>query len=73
MQQLHTHVILPGTASLGLVDREPVYNNASKGHDRFFREIATQHFERAFDELVGSEWRQHRQPDLEHKTPELEP
>ena len=71
MQQLHTHVILPGTAPLGMVDRQAVYNNASKGHDRLFREIATQHFERALDELVGSEWRQYRQPDRE--TPELEP
>jgi hypothetical protein len=43
---------LPGTAPL-LADRQAVYNNKEKGHDRLFREIATEHFSRALDEIVG--------------------
>jgi hypothetical protein len=65
MQQLHTHVILPGTAPLGLTDRGSIYNNASKGHDILFREIATQHFEHALDETIGTDWRQYRTPERE--------
>ena len=73
LQQLHTHVILPGTASEGMTDRSPVYNNVSKKHDVLFRNIATQHFERALDEIVGPEWRKQRElePDLSGK--EIEP
>jgi hypothetical protein len=59
-QHLHTHVILPGTAPL-LADRQAVYNNKEKGHDRLFREIATEHFTRALDEIVGPEWRRLRE------------
>lgn len=63
VQHLHTHVILPGTAPLGLGERTPVYNNADRGHDRLFREIATRHFEAALDLHLGPEWRQHREPE----------
>jgi len=63
LSQLHTHVILPGTVPT-MGGREPFYNNANKGHDRLFREIASQHFETALDTLVGPEWRRLR-PDPE--------
>lgn len=63
MEQLHTHVILPGTAPT-VSERMPVYNN--KGHDVLFRDIATQHFSAALDEIVGPEWRQLREgPEIE--------
>ena len=54
-EHLHTHVILPGTAP-STADRLPVYNNATKGHDRLFREIAAQHFADMLDER-GIDWR----------------
>ncbi len=63
---LHTHVILPGTAP-STADRLPVYNNATKGHDRLFREIASQHFADMLDER-GIEWRPLREepkPDVQ--------
>jgi hypothetical protein len=65
-QHLHTHIILPGTAPL-LADRQAVYNNKEKGHDRLFREIATEHFTRALDEIVGPEWRRKREEEPEVK------
>ncbi len=55
-QQLHTHVVLAGTAPLDGVDRAAVYNNKTRGHDALFREIASRHFEAALDEIVGPEW-----------------
>jgi hypothetical protein len=58
LQHLHTHVILPGTAPADGA-RTPVYNNASKGHDRLFREIASQHFADILDER-GIDWRRLR-------------
>ncbi|MCC6565492.1 MAG: hypothetical protein IT298_07000 [Chloroflexi bacterium] len=57
---LHTHVILPGTAP-STADRLPVYNNATRGHDRLFREIATRHFADALDVRIGPEWRRLRE------------
>ncbi len=36
LQQLHTHVVLPGTAPLAGTDRQAVYNNKEKGHDALF-------------------------------------
>ena len=56
LEQLHTHIILPGTAP-SVVDRIPVYNNASKGHDALFRELASQNFEAALDQTLGRNWR----------------
>lgn len=63
VQQLHTHVILPGTAPT-VEGSSPFYNNKEKGHDRLFREIAAQHFESALDEIVGERWRELR-PEAE--------
>ncbi|MBK8139231.1 MAG: hypothetical protein IPK52_26005 [Chloroflexi bacterium] len=57
---LHTHVILPGTVP-STADRLPVYNNATKGHDRLFREIASRHFAEALDLRIGQEWRRLRE------------
>jgi len=63
-EHLHTHVILPGTAP-STADRLPVYNNATKGHDRLFREIAAQHFQELLDER-DIDWRKLRQdPEVE--------
>jgi hypothetical protein len=60
MQQLHTHVVLPGTTP-SIAERLPVYNNKSEGHDKLFREIATQHLSDILDETVGLHWQQERQ------------
>lgn len=68
MQQLHTHIILPGTAPLAGSDRAAVYNNKEKGHDALFREIASRHFSEALDRLVGPEW-QHLREDPESSEP----
>lgn len=65
MQQLHTHVVLPGTAPLDGTDRAAVYNNKERGHDMLFREIANRHFSEALDDLVGLEWRKLRDDELE--------
>lgn len=59
-EHLHTHVILPGTAP-STADRLPVYNNATKGHDRLFREIASRHFAEALDQRIGMDWRRLRE------------
>jgi len=53
--QLHTHVVLPGTAP-STADRIPVYNNTTTGHDRLFREIAERNFADLLDER-GIDWR----------------
>lgn len=66
-EHLHTHIVLPGTAP-STADRLPVYNNATKGHDRLFREVAAQHFADMLDER-GIDWRPLREepkPDIEH-------
>lgn len=65
MQQLHTHVVLPGTAPLPGVDRAPVYNNTERGDDALFREIATHHFSEALNRIVGPEWRHLREEEPE--------
>ena len=65
-EHMHTHVILPGTVP-STAERLPVYNNATKGHDRLFREIASQHFADMLDER-GIDWRPLREepkPDLQ--------
>ena len=63
LQQLHTHVILPGTAP-SVAERLPVYNNKEYGHDALFRQVATQHFEMLLDDIVGPEWRRQTDVDL---------
>lgn len=74
MQQLHTHVVLPGTAPLPGSDRGAVYNNKEKGHDALFREIASRHFSEFLDRIVGSEWQRLREeePEIEHEKPALD-
>lgn len=68
---LHTHVILPGTAP-STADRLPVYNNATKAHDRLFREIAAQHFADMLDER-GIDWRPLREePEVERDEIDLD-
>ncbi|MCB9451492.1 MAG: hypothetical protein H6672_08630 [Anaerolineaceae bacterium] len=71
LQQLHTHVVLPGTAPLPGVDRAPVYNNKERGHDALFRDIASRHFGAALDRIVGPEWQRLREeaPEIETPTP----
>ena len=59
LQQLHTHVVLPGTTST-IEGRQAVYNNKEKGHEKLFHEIAAQHFETALDSIVGPDWRRLR-------------
>ncbi|MBZ0276216.1 MAG: hypothetical protein K8I60_08735 [Anaerolineae bacterium] len=65
LQQLHTHVVLPGTAPLPGVDRAPVYNNKERGHDALFRDIASRHFSEALDRIVGPEWQRLREEEPE--------
>ncbi len=60
MQQLHTHVVLPGTAPLAGEDRKAFYNNKERGHDSLFRKIASRHFSDALDRIVGPEWQLRR-------------
>jgi hypothetical protein len=71
MQQLHTHVILPGMAPLQGVDMAPVYNNKERGDDALFREIAGRHFSDALDKIVGPEWRYMREQEQE-RTPDTD-
>jgi hypothetical protein len=63
LQQIHTHVVLPGTAPLPGVDRAPVYNNTERGDDALFREVATHHFSAALDRIVGPEWQRLREEE----------
>jgi len=74
MQQLHTHVVLPGTAPLPGSDREAVYNNKERGHDVLFREIASCHFSEALDRIVGPDWQRLRveEVDLEPEQPDID-
>lgn len=65
MQQLHTHVVLPGTAPLDGVDRTAVYNNKERGHDVLFREVASRHFSDALDRIVGPDWQRLREVEPE--------
>jgi hypothetical protein len=65
MQQLHTHVVLPGTAPLPGSDRAAVYNNKEKGHDVLFREIASRYFSEALDRVVDPDWQRLREEEVE--------
>ena len=72
VQQLHTHVFLPGTAPT-LEGRQAVYNNKDKGHEKLFHEVAAQHFEAALDSLGGLDWRLLRkEPELVPATPDVD-
>lgn len=59
-QQLHTHIVLPGTVGT-LAERQPVYNNKERGHDALFREVATQHLSEMLDTHIGTDWRRTRE------------
>src|SRR5450432_3439960 len=66
-QQLHTHVVLPGTTET-LEGREPFYNNKKEGHVMLFNQIADKQFELALDKTIGLDWRTLRpepEPELE--------
>ncbi|MDX1994629.1 MAG: hypothetical protein SF029_19760 [bacterium] len=67
-QQLHTHVILPGTVP-SIAERLPVYNNKERGHDALFRDIASRHFASQLDEIVGPQWRRMREVEVEPDLP----
>jgi len=62
LQQLHTHVVLPGTAP-SVAERLPVYNNKERGHDALFRQVASRHFAEMLDDVVGTEWRREREEE----------
>jgi hypothetical protein len=64
LPHLHSHIVLPGTAPT-IADRLPVYNNKTRGHDRLFREIATEHFSALLDQHIGLDWRHRREMDDE--------
>jgi len=66
LQQLHTHVVLPGTAP-SVAERLPVYNNKERGHDALFRQVASRHFAEMLDDVVGPEWRHEREEEPEVK------
>jgi hypothetical protein len=69
-QQLHTHVILPGTAPT-VAGWEPVYNQKRQGHERLFNAIAREEFEAALDRTIGREWRRLRQePEVAQDIPQ---
>jgi len=70
LQQLHTHVILPGTAP-SIAERLPVYNNKEREHDVLFRQVASRHFTKMLDDVVGPEWRRKREEEHEVK-PEVD-
>jgi hypothetical protein len=65
LQQLHTHVILPGLAPT-VEGWEPIYNHKKKGHEQLFNAIAIEEFGNALDQAIGLEWRQMlEEPELE--------
>lgn len=68
-QQLHTHVVLPGTAET-FFGTEPFYNN--KRQVNTFNEIATQQFEQLLDREIGRDWRNMREPVLDRPEPPMD-
>jgi hypothetical protein len=72
LQQLHTHVFLPGTAPT-IAGRTPFYNNKDKEHERLIHEVATQHFDTALDNILGREWRDRiQQQEISPELPETD-
>ena len=63
-QQLHTHVVLPGTVPVVEGGREPFYNRSRKGHIDQLRQIVNTKFEMELDKSIGPDWRQWRPPDV---------
>lgn len=60
LQQLHTHVILPGLAPT-VGGWEPIYNHKRQGHDKLFNQVARDEFKAALDRTLGREWRRLRE------------
>ncbi len=72
-QQLHTHIVLPATVPTIEGAREPFYNRSNKGHFQMLRNISTEKFSTALDELVGPQWRELRlEPEVTETLPQLE-
>ena len=69
-QQLHTHVVLPGTVET-LLGREAFFNNKKEGHVALFNRIADAQFALALDQAIGPEWRALRPELQEVKAPSL--
>ncbi len=67
-QQLHTHVVLPGTVET-LLGREPFFNNKKEGHVDLFNRIADAQFALALDQAIGPDWRALRPELQEVKAP----
>lgn len=63
IQQLHTHVILPGTVPLPDGTRRPFYNRTSKGHFDLLRSLSIEQLTILLDKQIGSTWRQLRPED----------
>lgn len=61
LQQLHTHIILPGTVPNAEGGHEPFFNRSNKGHVQLLRDISTLQFEAALDQHIGTDWRKLRQ------------
>jgi hypothetical protein len=58
LQDLHTHVVLPGTVVNPFGDnRTDFFNNVSKGDDVILREVMTAQLEQILDQSIGLEWR----------------
>jgi hypothetical protein len=69
-QQLHTHVVLPGTVET-LLGREAFFNNKKEGHVELFNRIADAQFAHALDSTIGPDWRALRPELQEVKSPTL--
>jgi hypothetical protein len=59
-QNLHTHIILPGTARLSDGARKPFYNRSEKGHVDLLHRLSTETMEKMLDWYVGPTWRERR-------------
>ena len=66
LHQVHTHIVLPGTASTLDGSQLPFYNRSQKGHVQLLRDIATERFSTELDRLVGPEWHTLR-PEIVHE------
>ena len=64
LQQLHTHVILPGTVPVVEGGREPLYIRNHKGHLEQLQQVTNTTFEAALDKSVGLGWRKLRGIEL---------
>ncbi|MBX3085058.1 MAG: hypothetical protein KF716_25720 [Anaerolineae bacterium] len=63
VQQLHTHIILPGTVPMPDGVRQPFYNRKNKGHLDLLRAISTEQMTLVLDNRLGQDWRQWRADD----------